>query len=153
MSDYTPFKMKGFSQHAGVSPAKQVNPDAKRVISTKGKVTKYTKGGRHGVGGAIEKARQTTYTKQDDGTYTKKVATAPKGATSDADLVTKREKTISAKRAERQIGRKTRRAERSDKKARRKEVRGVLKQAKEAGVDKKERRAMKKFAKKAIKNR
>ena len=145
--------MKGFPTQAGVSPMKQVNPDAKKVISTKGESTKYTKGGRAGEDGAIERTKQTTYTKKDDGTYTKKVATAPKGATSDADLVTKREKTISAKRAERQIGRKTRRAERSDKKARRKEVRGVLKQAKEAGVDKKERRAMKKFAKKAIKNR
>jgi len=139
------------------SPAKQTDPDVKRVISS-GKVggketTMYTKGARPGVGGQIEKGRHVTYTKQDDDTYTKKVETSPKGATSDKQKVTKKEKTISTKRAERQIERKTRRAERSDKKARRKEVRGVLKQAKEAGVDKKERRAMKKFAKKAIKNR
>tara|TARA_Y100000401_G_C8291993_1_gene209232 strand:+ start:557 stop:1012 length:456 start_codon:yes stop_codon:yes gene_type:complete len=148
-----PFKMKGFPAHAGVSPMKKVNPDAKRVISTKGKVTKYTKGGRHGVGGAIEKARQTTYTKQDDGTYTKKVATAPKGATSDADLVTKREKTISTKKAERQIRRKTKKAERSSKRADIKRVKTKAKEAIKAGYDKKDIKTRKKATIKAIKNR
>ena len=152
-----PFKMQGFPSHAGVSPAKQVNPDAKRVISTKGKATKYTKGGRHGAGGAIEKARQTTYTKQDDGAYTKKVATAPKGATSDADLVTKKEKTISAKKAERQIRKKTKRAERSSKRADVKEVRAEARTIKKdkslTRADKKDIRKRKKATIKAIRNR
>ena len=148
-----PFKMQGFPSHAGVSPAKQVNPDAKRVISTKGKATKYTKGGRHGAGGAIEKARQTTYTKQDDGAYTKKVATAKKGATSDADLVTKKEKTISAKKAERQIKRKTNRAERSGKRADVKEVREAYKPYIKDKETKKQAKTERKAKVKAIRDR
>ena len=145
--------MKGFPTQAGVSPMKQVNPDAKKVISTKGETTKYTKGGRHGVGGAIEKGKQTTYTKKDDGTYTKKVATAKKGATSDADLVTKKEKTISAKKAERQIKRKTKRADRSGRRADVKKVRTDAKTAIKEGYDKKEVKAQRKATVKEIRDR
>ena len=101
----------------GSSPAKQVDPNTKKVISTSGNETRYTKGARPGAGGQIEKGRHVTYTKQDDDTYTKKVETSPKGATSDAEKVTKKEKTISAKRAEKQIARKTKKAERSAEKA------------------------------------
>ncbi len=100
------------------SPVKQVtDPNQKKVISSRGDKTRYTAGGRHGAGGSIEKGKTTTYTKQAGGTYNKKVETSPKGATSDADKVTKKDKTISAKKAERQIARKTKKAERSAKKA------------------------------------
>lgn len=136
------YKQKGFPMHAGisVSPMKQTDPNQKKVISSRGNETRYTSGGRHGAGGSIEKTRQTTYTKQDDGAYTKKVATAKKGATSDADLVTKKEKTISAKRAERQIKRKTKKAERSAKKAAKpaKKLRGTIFDSKETKKVKRE---------------
>tara|TARA_R100000049_G_C1915920_1_gene62194 strand:+ start:225 stop:884 length:660 start_codon:yes stop_codon:yes gene_type:complete len=157
-SDLTPEEIKQMKldQPMG-SPAKQVDPDAKKVISS-GKVegkeaTRYTKGARSKDGATYEKGKTTTYVKQDDDTYTKTVKKIGKGATSDAEWKTKKDKTISAKKAERQIKRKTKRAERSDKKARRKEVKGVIKEAKTAGVDRQERKAMKKFAKQAIKNR
>lgn len=135
------------------SPLEQTNPDAKKVIATKGKTTKYTKGGRSTKGKTTEKAKQTTYTKKDDGTYTKKVATAKKGATSDADLVTKKEKTISAKKAERQIKRKTNRAERSGKRADVKEVREAYKPYIKDKETKKQAKTERKDIVKAIRNR
>ena len=131
------FKMKGFPAHAGVSPMKQVDPNTKKVISSRkvdGKeTTRYTKGARPGHGGQIEKGRHVTYTKQDDDTYTKKVETSPKGATSDSQKVTRKEKTISAKRAEKQIARKTKKAERSAEKAARppKKLRSTVLDSKE----------------------
>ena len=114
------YKQKGFPKHAGVSPVKQgTNDQQKKVISTSsdGSKTRYTSGGRPGAGGSIEKGKTTTYSKREDGTYNKKVETSKKGSTSDADKVTKKDKTISAKRAEKQITRKTNKAERSAKKA------------------------------------
>ncbi len=121
------YKQKGFPMHVGVSPVKQTNSEQKKVISTSsdGSKTMYTSGGRHGAGGSIEKGKSTTYTKQEDGTYNKKVETSKKGSTSDADKVTKKDKTISAKRAEKQIARKTKKAERSEKKARKAPPKGL----------------------------
>ena len=116
------FKMKGSPMYKNFgigSPVKQVDDNQKKVISTSGdgKSTRYTKGARPGHGGQIEKGKHVTYTKQDDDTYTKKVETSPKGAKSDAEKKTKSEKTISAKKAERQIRRKTKKVEKSAKKA------------------------------------
>ena len=111
------YKQKGFPMHVGVSPMKKVDDNQKKVISTSGNETQYHKGARPGAGGQIEKGRHVTYTKQDDDTYTKKVETSPKGATSDDEKVTKKVKTISSKRAERQIKSKTKKAERSAEKA------------------------------------
>jgi hypothetical protein len=157
----TPFKMKGFPAHAGVSPVKQVDPNAKKVVSS-GKVdgkeaTMYTKGARPGKEGIREKGKKTTYTKGEGGTYTKKVQKIKKGATSDKEWETKKEKTISAKRAERQIRRKTKKAERSSKRADVKEVRATAKtMRKDEGLtraDKKDIRKRKKATIKAIRNR
>jgi|10_taG_2_1085330.scaffolds.fasta_scaffold00695_18 hypothetical protein len=143
------------------SPAKQVDPDAKKVISS-GKVegkeaTRYTKGARSKDGTTYEKGKTTTYVKQDDDTYTKTVKKVGKGATSDAEWKTKKDKTISAKKAERQIARKTKRAERSGKRADVKEVRGRAKtMRKDEGLtraDKKDIKTRKKATIKAIRNR
>jgi hypothetical protein len=142
------FKMKGFSAFT-----KDVNPEAKKVISKRGDDVKYTRGGRHGRGGSIERARQTTYTKNKSGDYTKKVATAPKGATSDADLTTRRVKTISSKKAEKQIKRKTKIAERSNTRADLKKVNRIVKAAKAKGLKGKELRVRKKAARNMVKNR
>lgn len=155
------FKMKGFPAQAGVSPMKQGNPDAKRVISKSPdeKTTVYTKGARteKGATGTSERGKKTTYTKGEGGTYTKKVQKIKKGATSDKEWETKKEKTISAKKAERQIKRKTKRAERSDRKADIKEVRAKAKtMRKDEGLtraDKKDIRKRKKATIKAIRNR
>ena len=133
------FKMKGFPAQAGVSPMKQGNPDAKRVISKS------------------PDEKTTVYTKGEGGTYTKKVQKIKKGATSDKEWETKKEKTISAKKAKRQIKRKTKRAERSDRKADIKEVRAKAKtMRKDEGLtraDKKDIRKRKKATIKAIRNR
>ena len=165
-----PFKMKGSPMlrnfGIGASPAKQswdVDEDVKKVISS-GKVggketTIYTKGGRAeekaqgGVRPTREKGRHTTYTKQDDDTYTKKVETSPKGARSEAEKKTKKEKTISAKKAERQIKRKTKKAERSHTKHYVKKAKADAKKKVELGYDKKEVKAQRKARIKAIRNR
>ena len=108
---------KARKKEARSSAVKQTDPNQKKVITKSGNTTVYTKGGRPGPGGQIEKSRQTTYTKNEDGTYTKKVNTAKKGAKTDLEKKERSSKVISAKKAERQIARKTKRAERSAKKA------------------------------------
>ena len=133
------------------SPAKI---EAKKIISKSGDKVMYTKGGRHSADGSTkEKGRYTTYTKKDDGTYTKKVETAKKGSKTDDDKKVRKEKTISAKRAERQIKRKARKADRSERKADVKFMKSRAKQAVEAGADKKKVKADLKRIKKDIKNR
>ena len=145
------------------SPAKQVSETAKKVISH-GKIdgkdaTDFTKGARtkkDGVG-TYEKGKKQIYTKQDDDTYTKETRKIKKGATSDKEWESKKTKTISAKKAERQIKRKTKRAERSSKRADVKEVRGRAKtMRKDEGLtraDKKDIKTRKKATIKAIRNR
>ena len=136
------------------SPAKQANPEAKKVISS-GKIegkeaTMYTKGARPGKEGTREKGKKTTYVKGEGGTYTKKVQKIKKGATSDKEWETKKEKTISAKRAERQIKRKTRRAERSDKRADVRKIKETVKKARK-GEDRETRKYYKEKGKAKIK--
>jgi hypothetical protein len=133
------------------SPAQM---EAKKIISKSGDKIMYAKGGRHSADGSTkEKGRYTTYTKKDDGTYTKKVETAKKGSKSDDDKKVRKEKTISAKRAERQIKRKARKADKSERKADVKFMKSRAKQAVKAGADKKKVRADLKKIKKDIKNR
>ena len=159
----TPFKMKGFPAHAGVSPMKQVSETAKKVISS-GKIdgkdaTDFTKGARtkKGETGTYEKGKKRIYIKQDDGTYTKETRKIKKGATSDKEWESKKTKTISAKKAEREIRRKTKKAERSSKRADIKEVRAEAKAIKKdkslTRADKKDIRRRKKASIKAIRNR
>ena len=157
------FKMKGFPSQEGVSPMKQVSKTAKKVISS-GKIdgkdaTDFTKGARteKGGGGTYEKGKKQIYTKQDDNTYTKETRKIKKGATSDKEWESKKTKTISAKKAERQINRKTKRAERSGKRADVKSVRATVKtMRKDEGLtraDKKDIRTRKKATIKAIRSR
>ena len=150
----TPFKMKGFSGFVEGSPLKQVNPDAKRVISKSSdeKTTVYTKGARteKGATGTSERGKKTTYVKGEGGTYTKKVQKIKKGATSDKEWETKKEKTISAKRAERQIKRKTRRAERSAKRADVRRIKETVRKARK-GEDRETRKYYKEKGKAKIK--
>ena len=153
------FKMKGFPVQAGISPIKQVSQTAKKVISS-GKIdgkdaTDFTKGARteRGGKGTYEKGKKQIYTKQDDNTYTKETRKIDKGATSDTEWESKKTKTISAKKAERQIARKTKKASRSSKRADVKDVRATAKKMIKGGYDKKDIRTRKKATIKAIRNR
>ena len=156
------FKLKSSGlpfKELGSSPAKQVSQTAKKVISS-GKVdgkdaTDFTKGARtkKGGDGTYEKGKKQIYTKQSDNTYTKETRKIKKGATSDKEWESKKTKTISAKKAERQIARKTKKAERSSKRADIKETRATAKKAIKGGYDKKDIRTRKKATIKAIRNR
>ena len=125
------FKMKGPAFYKSALKQKfesdsQALQDAKKVI-TRGKkdgkeAVDFTKGGRREEDSRAtrEKAKKQIYTKQDDGTYTKETKKLKKGAISDKEWESKKTKTISAKKAERQIKRKENKARRSSKRAKRK---------------------------------
>ena len=142
------------------SPAKQVSQTAKKVITSGtlgGKdATDFTKGARtkRGGTGTYEKGKKQVYTKQSDDTYTKETSKIKKGATSDKEWESKKTKTISAKKAERQIARKAKKASRSAKRADIKEVRATARtMRKDKGADKKDIRTRKKATIKSIKSR
>tara|TARA_R110002167_G_scaffold358597_1_gene574722 strand:- start:34 stop:744 length:711 start_codon:yes stop_codon:yes gene_type:complete len=171
LSDLTPAEIKAMKLDKPMNtlapkkpaPGKQVSQTAKKVISS-GKVdgkdaTDFTKGARTKKGGTgtYEKGKKQIYTKQDDDTYTKETRKIKKGATSDKEWESKKTKTISAKKAERQIKRKTKKASRSAKRADIKEVRATARtMRKDEGntrADKKDIRTRKKATIKAIRNR
>ena len=117
------------------SPAKQLDKfrssedEAKRILTKGAAGTEFVKGARSKGGATSEKGKRTTYTKQDDGTYSKKVEKIKKGETAEG-WKTKKDKTISSKKAERQVKRKTKKAARSGKKADIKEIRAHAKRLK-----------------------
>ena len=127
------------------SPAKQAEA---KIIKTKDNAgAEFVKGGRSKKGVTFEKGKRTTYSKETDGTTSKKVEKIKKGETGEGWKTTK-DKTISSKKAARQIKRKTKKAERSGKKADIKSIKNVSKKLIESGKDKKE---VKKWKKETIK--
>lgn len=152
------YKQKGFPMHSTKSVLKQLDKfrssedEPKRIKTTDDKGIEFVKGSRSKGGATSEKGKRTTYAKEIDGTTSKKVEKIKKGETPGGWETTK-DKTISSKKAARQIKRKTKKAERSGKKTDIKSIKNISKKLIESGKDKKEVSKWKKETIKGTKNR